>query len=153
MAGRKQYAAWGPIAFDLFEPEALEGNQTYDYAKHEIIEGKPRLHWIGDGLDELTLGLAWSASWCDPDAKLAELQKAAAEHKAHRFVLTNGKSPGRYVITEIGRRIEHTFADGTGWELRTMVKFEEYSLRPDEQAQAGRPAVVGGYQSPNGVTQ
>ena len=46
-----QHALLGEITFDLITYfEGMEASFSANYAEHALIEGKPRLQWVGDNL-------------------------------------------------------------------------------------------------------
>ncbi len=144
------YAQLGDVAFDL--PTYLDGyggKRTYEYAEHKVIEGKPKLQWTGDGLEELTLDVVLHASYCNPEDQLNTLRDAAASHKAQPLVLGSGVYRGRYVITDIAETTRHTDPQGRAIHLETKVTLKEYV--GDESLQAGNAVVAAGEPIPGAV--
>lgn len=136
-----QYAILGTIQFDLITYfNGLEGKWGADYSEHARTEGKPRLQWIGDKLDEWTLKLKFHRQFCTPETELAKLRKALSAHRALAFVLANGDYKGMFVIGEISLTAEHT--DAVGALICAEVAL---SLKEDADAPApppAKPAVV-----------
>jgi hypothetical protein len=72
------FAELGQIRFQVVgSPEQLESERHFDYAELDVIEARPRLQWLGDNLERLTLELMFHASFTNPAAQLAALQAAA----------------------------------------------------------------------------
>jgi hypothetical protein len=52
--GVSMHALLGGIAFNLITHfEDIEESFSANYAEHALIEGKPRLQWVGQNLDEI----------------------------------------------------------------------------------------------------
>ena len=63
------YAVLGEIIFDvLTSPQAFESARKYDYAEHKVVEDRPRLQWIADDLETLTLELSFHAQFINAHA-------------------------------------------------------------------------------------
>ena len=96
------WALLGDIYFELlFTPEAADLKTLHNYAEHSVIEGKPKLQWTGDGLQERNWMIRLHSTFCDPDTVMSFLHSVAAEHKALPLSLGTGQYLGRYVIAEI----------------------------------------------------
>ena len=121
------FAQLGDISFELITYfDGLEGKKSYTFAEHQVIEGKPRLQFIGEGLDEITIQLRFHVQYCDPYAEFKRIQEAAATHQALPFVFGNGIYKGQFVITEIGDTVENTAADGTLIAMGARVALKEW---------------------------
>lgn len=82
------WAVLGDIEFELRnQPSRQDDRATADYAQHALIQGKPRLEWVGDGLDELTLELTLHALLADPEAQIRRLKTALRAHEPLPYVL------------------------------------------------------------------
>lgn len=134
------FAQLGDIQFDLITSfNTMSTSQKVDYAEHAVIDGKPRLQWVGDALEEISLRLSFNAGFCDPTAELKSLRDAASQHCAMALVLGNGEYRGNYVISEIGDDIQQTFAEGTLIAVDVDVKLKEWA-ESVAQTQGGKLA-------------
>jgi phage protein U len=108
--------SWGILGDIEFEvashPSAQSERTTANYAEHARIQGKPRLEWIGEGLDELSLEVSLHASVGDPEARVRELKKAKTDHAPLPYVLGSGDFRGIYVIAGLDVTTRKT--DGFG---------------------------------------
>jgi len=121
------FAQLGDIQFDLITYfEGLDGTIGYNFAEHAVIEGKPHLQFIGDGLEAVNLALRFHQGYCDPQAEFKRLKDAAAKHEALPFLFGNGLYKGRYVITEITDTVETTASDGTVISLEAKIALKEW---------------------------
>ena len=96
------YALLGDIQFDLITYfDSFEADFGTDYAEHAVIDGKPRLQYMGDRLDEIRIELSFHASFCHPETELARLKNAVSSHEAMALVLGNGDYKGWFVLTDV----------------------------------------------------
>lgn len=96
------FAMLGDILFEtLTSPQAMESVVPFDYAEHKVVEDRPRLQWISDGLQVITIDLSLHASFTNPAVKMVALQSAAQSHNALPLVLGTGEYRGYFVITSI----------------------------------------------------
>ncbi len=121
------YAVLGDIQFDLITYfDGFEWRFGADYAEHGVIQGKPRLQFIGDKLDEIRLTLKFHAQYCDPEAEMVRLREAAQAHQAMAFVLGNGDYKGWFVLTEAEAISEQTDPAGTLVSVTATATLREY---------------------------
>lgn len=133
-----QYAVLGDLQFELLAYfSGMEGRFGADYAEHARIEGKPRLQWIGDKLDEWSIKLKFHNGYCDPEAELARLREAQSSHAVLPFVLANGDYKGEFVITEVSVTSEQTDRQGQLTALDATVSIKEF-VAPGGAAQSWR---------------
>lgn len=93
------FAVFGEILFQLLvSPTGVESTQRWTFAEHAVVEDKPQLQWTGDGLQTLSLDLAFHRSFTDPAGQLGALLAAASDHSARALVFGNGEHHGYFVI-------------------------------------------------------
>jgi len=138
-----QFALLGDIQFNLITYfDGLEGKFGADYAEHARIEGKPRLQFVGDKLDEWSLKLKFHQAYCDPETEVAKLQTAKNAHKSLAFVLANGQYKGRFVVTEVAVTSEQTDRLGSLLSAMVSVTLREAVDPPGAGVTQNAPAVV-----------
>jgi phage protein U len=121
------FALLGDVQFDLITYfDGFESQFGADYAEHALIEGKPRLQFIGDKLDEIRIQLAFHLHYCDPEAELAKLKDALAAHQAMALVLGNGDYKGWFVLTDVQATSKHTDKAGTLIALDASITLREF---------------------------
>ncbi|QOK96819.1 phage tail protein [Ralstonia pseudosolanacearum] len=121
------FALLGDVQFDLITYfDGFELQFGADFAEHALIEGKPRLQFVGDQLDEIRIQLAFHAYYCDPEAELAKLKKAVAAHQAMALVLGNGDYKGWFVLTEAQATSTQTDKAGTLIALEANITLREF---------------------------
>lgn len=135
------FALLGEIQFDLITYfDGFESQFGADYAQHALIEGKPRLQFVGDRLDEIRIALAFHQHYCDPEYELGRLKRAVASHQAMAFVLGNGDYKGWFVLTEAQATARHTDNAGTLIALDATITLLEYT--GDKHNPLPAPAVL-----------
>lgn len=121
------FALLGDVQFDLITYfDGFESQFGADYAEHPLIEGKPRLQFVGDKLDEIRIQLAFHLHYCDPEAELAKLKNALAAHQAMALVLGNGDYKGWFVLTDVQATSKHTDKAGTLIALEASITLREF---------------------------
>lgn len=121
------FALLGDVQFDLITYfDGFESQFGADYAEHALIEGKPRLQFIGDKLDEIRIQLAFHLHYCDPEVELAKLKDALAAHQAMALVLGNGDYKGWFVLTDVQATSKHTDKAGTLIALEASITLREF---------------------------
>lgn len=121
------FALLGDVQFDIITYfDGFESQFGADFAEHALIEGKPRLQFIGDKLDEIRIQLAFHLHYCDPEAELAKLKDALAAHQAMALVLGNGDYKGWFVLTDVQATSKHTDKAGTLIALEASITLREF---------------------------
>lgn len=122
------FAVLGDIPFEVVgSPESIESERVYDFAEHRVIESKPVLQWMGDGLERLKFDLRLHASFTNPAAQLALLRHTAAAHLALPLVFGNGGFRGYFVIESIGVRSQQLSAKGTPIAIGIALALREWA--------------------------
>ena len=138
-----QFALLGNVQFELITYfDGLEGRFASDYAEHALIEGKPRLQWIGERLDEWTLKLKFHQLFCDPELELARLRNAMETHEPLPFVLATGEYKGEFVIAEISAVSEQTDRQGGLVEVAATLNLKECPDPEGERSAESRSSAV-----------
>lgn len=117
----------GDVQFDLITYfDGFDSQFSVDYAEHPLIEGKPRLQFVADKLDEIRIQLSFHFHYCDPEAELAKLKKALATHEAMAMVLGNGDYKGWFVLTDVQAISKQTDPGGTLIALEATITLREF---------------------------
>lgn len=120
------YAALGNIQFSgLNSFSEFSGNRTANYAVIPVISGKPVIQRIGDELEEITLGMLFHRGFCDPDAKLAELESLRVSGEIVPLTTGAGELIGTFVVKTVQRDFDQMHGDGTLWSVRVSVNLLE----------------------------
>jgi phage protein U len=122
------FAILGEIEFELLGGlTGMDYRSTADWAEHQLIQGKPLLEWIGEGLDEYSLAITLHASLGDPEKRLRDLREAKAAHQPLAFVLGSGDYLGAFVLTELSNNVRRTTALGRLHSATLTVTLREYT--------------------------
>jgi len=121
------YAQLGDIKFELITYfDGLNSSQKIDYAEHATIEGKPKLQYIGEALETISIKLSFHTDFCNPQEELKKLRDAASRYEPLPFVFGNGIYKGKYVIEEIISEVIQTFNDATYINIEAEIKLKEW---------------------------
>jgi len=122
------FAVLGNIEFEILNsPTGLERRDSADWARHTLIQGKPKLEWTGEGLEEISMEISLHVALGDPEARLQELRDAKAKHQPLAFVLGSGNYLGPYVLSDISTTVRRTNATGGLWAAAVQVSLIEYT--------------------------
>ncbi len=121
------YAQLGNIQFELLPIESLDERYSYNYAEHQVIEGKPLLQFIGDNLNEANISVRFHFAFCDPETQFNLLKAEADRHEALPFLFATGKNLGYYVICEISKNTVITADNGRPLCIEARLQLKEYS--------------------------
>ncbi len=121
------YAKLGSVNFQLLTgPKGLNVKNTFNYASHDHLDGKPSLQFLGEGLDEVTLTFYFHAAYCTPKDEVENLRAEARKATPLPFVMANGDFMGEFVIEEIEQEITHTDGKGFISSAEVDVKLREF---------------------------
>lgn len=121
------FAQLGNIQFNLITYfNGIEETQKHNYAVHQTIESKPKLQYIGDELDEMTIKLNFHSSFCTPETEIKKIKDAAKFHEEMPFILGNGRYLGKYVIEEITSTTQQTGKTGNLISIEVELKLKEW---------------------------
>lgn len=109
----------------IISPSALSKTKSAVYAEHALIEGKPVLQRLGDGLDTVDLSIHFHSRFCNPEQELDRLYALQAISDGLPFLTGEGRYLGLYVITDIGKTIEQAGVGGHIISVRVDVKLKE----------------------------
>ncbi len=121
------FAQLGDIRFDLIAYfEGLESTKMFNYAEHAVIEGKPKLQYMGEALEEIRIKINLHMDFCNPEAEYKKIMEAASRYKPLAFIFGNGLYKGDYVIEELTTIEVQTFNDGTLMAVDMELKLKEW---------------------------
>jgi phage protein U len=121
------FAELGQIRFQVIgSPQAIHSQRSYDYAEHGVIEARPRLQWVGSGLERISFDILMHASFTDPAAQVVALGDGAAAHLAMPLVFGNGLFRGYFVIESIATRSTQLSAGGNPIAITVRLGLREW---------------------------
>ena len=125
----------------------VSGTDGATWARHDVIEGKPRSQWMGPDAKSLTLPLYLHASFIAPRPTLTALQQVMAQAEPLQVWTDAGSYWGTYVITAVQYRFTWTLPGGQVIAMTCDVTLSE----PGDEAVLKRPAGVAAYAVPEVV--
>lgn len=118
------YAMLGDVRFEFLQSfTEFEETHAADYAKHEVLGGRPRLQAVGNGLTQIRFGLKLHWKLGNPDTAYKGLLAAKEAQQAVSLVTGAGRFVGWFVIESLTART--LMQDGSG---RTAARELEVSL-------------------------
>lgn len=115
---------------------AFDGERGYDYAKYDIVTGKPLSAPVGEKLRTVSLKISLRYYLGDDIKKTIEtLDDMLASGNAFDLIFANGIYKGKYFIEKIRDSIKKTLPDGNVLEYDTSIDVEEYAARTVLSAQ------------------
>jgi len=120
------FALLGSIPFQIIDsPQRFNAGREYDYAQHRVIEGTPRLQWVGDGLESIDLEMMLHRSFTDPGVRMLALSEAAGAHQALPLIFGNGEFRGYYVIESLSTLSRQLSDSGDTLAVTLRVRLRE----------------------------
>jgi phage protein U len=128
--GVSMHALLGDISFNLITHfEDINETFSSNFAEHALIEGKPRLQWVGDNLDEINWHMVLHAGFCKPAMEMLKIKAAIARHEALPLIFANGDYKGYFVPTDVRAATKQLMRDGTLIWVEADLTLREY-VRP-----------------------
>lgn len=134
------FAQLGDIKFELITYfNGLTETVSYNFAKHERIENKPILQFIGKNLQEDNIKLNFHRNFCVPEDEIKKLKDVADKATPLKFIKGNGDYVGVFVIEEIGQTVEQTSSEGDLLAIQVDLKLQEYTgkIPEDDETEKG----------------
>ena len=96
------FALLGEIVFETLDsPTGYESRRAFRYAQQRVLQARPRLQWVADGLEAIDLEIQLHSSFTNPDLEIFALEVAAADHLARPLVFGNGNFRGLFVLVSL----------------------------------------------------
>lgn len=121
------FAVFGRILFEaLTSPAAFRSATIYTYAEHRVIEAAPRLQWMANDLQKISLELGFHVAFTNPATQMNLLRAAAEDHQARALVFGNGVHRGYFVIESLEESFQQTADDGSYVAISARVELREW---------------------------
>lgn len=121
------FALLGEIFFEvLTSPEAFHSSNDYTYAEHEVVGAAPRLQWLANGLQQISLELGFHIAFVNPKTQMDLLRAAAEDHQARALVFGNGVHRGYFVIESLEESHHQLADDGSVIATSARMKLREW---------------------------
>src|SRR5438067_51253 len=121
------FALLGEIVFQtLTSPEGWHSSTEYSYAEHKVVEARPRLQWMAQELQKVSLELGFHVAFTNPATQMNLLRAAAEDHQARALVFGNGVHRGYFVIEALEEIFQQTADDGSYVAISARVELREW---------------------------
>ena len=129
--------SWAQLGDDIiFEflssPETFRAEFAYHYAEHKVVEARPRLQWIAQELQKISLEMVFHVQFLaqtylsDPTTAMNRLRAAGEDHQARSLIFGNGIHRGYFVIESIEETFVQTADDGSIVASQARVELHEW---------------------------
>lgn len=121
------FALFGEISFAVVgSPEVFGSSRRFRYAEQEVVEERPRLQWVGDGLETITLAMLFHVSFTDPATQYGALLAAGQDHQARALVLGDGTFRGFFVVEAVAAKNIQLASDAHPLAIRVQVRLRQW---------------------------
>lgn len=125
---------------DWDAPNGWNYKESTAYAQHGVLDGKPRIQFIGEELQTLSLKFRLHNGWCNPDAKLALLQGMRKSREAFPLQIGSGVFRGNYVVKSVAVDLKDVGTLGKVRLMEVSVELlEDVTPLPTEEPLAQNP--------------
>lgn len=135
------YAMLGDVRFEVLNSfTSLEAEHAATFAKHDVLQGRPRLQAMGNELATLRFGLKLHWRLGNPDTAYNGLLAAKESQQAQALVYGSGRFVGWFVIERLTERT--LMQDGRGRTAAREVDVELTEFAGDPNNPLPTPAVM-----------
>ncbi|WP_027367622.1 phage tail protein [Desulfocurvibacter africanus] len=127
-----QVGSFGSIAFEVSSLGTrtfrdLERRQGLRHARHEVLDGRPRLQTLGRDLAEVSLRMRLDTAFlADPAEELELLEDCLSEAEEQPLII-GGVNLGTFVLVELSESWKQTTGKGKPMVVELQAKFMEYA--------------------------
>lgn len=135
------YAMLGDVRFEVLNSfTSLEADHAAAFAKHDVLQGRPRLQAMGNELTTLRFSLKLHWRLGNPDTAYNGLLAAKESQQAQALVYGSGRFVGWFVIERLTERT--LMQDGRGCTAAREVDVELTEFAGDPNNPLPTPAVM-----------
>lgn len=135
------YAMLGDVRFEVLNSfTSLEADHAVAFAKHDVLQGRPRLQAMGNDLTTLRFSLKLHWKLGNPDTAYNGLLSAKESQQAQALVYGSGRFVGWFVIERLTERT--LMQDGWGRTAAREVDVELTEFAGDPNNPLPTPAVM-----------
>lgn len=120
------YAQLGSVVFEKLKGfESFADMKETNLPEHAIINGKPRLQFVGEKLQEIQMAIHMHAAFCVPEDQYNTLDYSRSIAEVLTLVWGNGSVEGDFVIVSIGRKFAQIDPQGNQVDLTLDLVLRE----------------------------
>jgi phage protein U len=121
------FAILGEITFQVLTSfEGFHSASEFRYAEHKVVEARPRLQWLAQELQKISLEMGFHVAFTNPATQMNLLRAAGEDHRARALVFGNGVHRGYFVIESIQETLVQTADDGSIVANSARVELREW---------------------------
>jgi len=121
------FAILGNILFvALTSFETFRSSSEFHYAEHKVVEARPRLQWLAQELQKISIELQFHVAFTSPATQMNLLRAAAEDHQARALVFGNGVHRGFFVIKSIEDTHQQLADDGSYIAISARLELQEW---------------------------
>jgi len=121
------FALFGEIVFETVNgPESFHAANEYLYAEHGVVAAAPRLQWLANQLQKISLELGFHVAFVNPKTQMDKLRAAAEDHQARALIFGNGVHRGYFVIESLEETHHQLADDGSYVAISAKLELKEW---------------------------
>jgi phage protein U len=121
----------GDVPLHALEVQTLSVDESWDFAKHAVIEGKPVRQFIAENAEDVTIDCRFLRALGNPVQKVNRLRELASAHEVVALQTDTGGLVGWFVVLSVSRKVQKTLPDGTLLWSDVTIKLAEDRLDPE----------------------
>lgn len=115
-------------SFRLLTVNGMSRSGSTRTAKHDVINSKPKLEFLGDDLDSISFNIRLDASLgVNPDREIQYLNEMRKNGIVLDFAIGQ-RYYGQFLIMSMSEDIKHTYPNGTTMVAEVSLQIDEYVL-------------------------
>jgi phage protein U len=114
------------LFFTLTSFETFRSSTEFHYAEHKVVEARPRLQWLAQELQKISIELQFHVAFTNPATQMNLLRAAAEDHQARALVFGNGVYRGFFVIKSIQDTHQQLADDGSYVATSARLELQEW---------------------------
>lgn len=126
-----------PIGVDGFSKDV-----SIVVSEQNKIQAKPSVQISSQNLDKASLELSFNRYFCDPSAKILQLEEIVRAGKPLPLVFANGTYKGKYIVDKINEQVKRTDPKGniiSATVSVSLIEFPEESSEKTPKQKNGKP--------------
>lgn len=139
------------LTLPVLAVRGVSGTDGASWASQEVIEGKPRLQWMGPAAQSLTLSLYFHVAFIAPRPTLKALQNLMAGGEPVQVWTDAGSYWGTYVLKDVQYQHQWTLPTGQVIAMSCSVTLGEPGA--NDTSAPKRPPGVAAYAAPEVVPE
>jgi phage protein U len=121
------FAILGEITFQVLTSfEGFRSSSDYRYAEHKVVEARPRLQWLAQELQKISLEMGFHVAFTNPATQMNLLRAAGEDHQARALVFGNGVHRGYFVIESLEETHQQLADDGSFIAISARAELREW---------------------------